>query len=204
MADNHVTKVCLKCNLEKPFSDFHNWKYSKDGKKSYCKICNTKNAVDYAKRNPEKTALRVNAWHRNNRDKVHANGKRWIERHPERHKQLVKEISFRRKDKQAEYVKKNIEKYRKIKSDWKKRNPESLTYYAAKRRSQLLKAIPKWYDSSKVKEIYKKAKQMGLVVDHIVPLISEIVCGLHCHENLMPLDHYENSSKSNRYWPDMP
>lgn len=33
------TKNCAKCNIEKPLSEFHNFKRAKDGKQSYCKKC---------------------------------------------------------------------------------------------------------------------------------------------------------------------
>lgn len=68
----------------------------------------------------------------------------------------------------------------------------------------MLHALPKWANIEHIKNIYKKAKETGMVVDHIVPLISKIVCGLHCENNLQLLSHTENSSKANRYWPDMP
>jgi hypothetical protein len=44
----------------------------------------------------------------------------------------------------------------------------------------------------------------GTHVDHIVPLVSKFVCGLHCEANLQLLPGPENQRKGNRVWPDMP
>lgn len=41
-------------------------------------------------------------------------------------------------------------------------------------------------------------------VDHIVPINSHLVCGLHSEYNLAVIPKKENLSKGNRYWPDMP
>lgn len=41
-------------------------------------------------------------------------------------------------------------------------------------------------------------------VDHIVPLTSQIVCGLHSHTNIRVIPGAENISKNNRIWEDMP
>lgn len=42
------------------------------------------------------------------------------------------------------------------------------------------------------------------VVDHIIPLQSEIVCGLHNEYNLAVITEAANGRKKNFYWPDMP
>lgn len=40
-------------------------------------------------------------------------------------------------------------------------------------------------------------------VDHIVPLIHPLVCGLHCEDNLESITLAANIQKSNNWWPDM-
>lgn len=41
-------------------------------------------------------------------------------------------------------------------------------------------------------------------VDHIVPIKSDIVCGLHCIDNFQLMTREDNARKGNRFWPDMP
>jgi hypothetical protein len=67
-----------------------------------------------------------------------------------------------------------------------------------------------WRDESKILEIYSKAveleKQTGekFHVDHIVPLQSKLVCGLHVEHNLQILPALDNILKGNFWWEDMP
>jgi hypothetical protein len=70
--------------------------------------------------------------------------------------------------------------------------------------------VPSWVDDDDITMVYEKAnlltRKTGIKhhVDHIVPLQSKIVCGLHVIENLQILTASNNCSKSNRLWPDMP
>lgn len=74
----------------------------------------------------------------------------------------------------------------------------------ATRRAIKTKALPKWADKNEIMEIYRTAKMMMMDVDHIVPLVSDRVCGLHVGHNLQIITTIENCSKGNRTWPDMP
>jgi cytochrome c553 len=73
-----------------------------------------------------------------------------------------------------------------------------------RRRAAHARAVPSWADRQKIAEIYAAARSSGLTVDHIVPLNSPIVCGLHVEHNLQLLSRSENASKRNWWWPDMP
>ena len=73
-----------------------------------------------------------------------------------------------------------------------------------------LNATPSWADLKAMEIIYERARDetqvTGVVmhVDHIVPLVSDIVCGLHVPWNLEVITGKANLSKGNRTWPDMP
>ena len=72
------------------------------------------------------------------------------------------------------------------------------------------RATPAWANYEKVCAFYEEAqaisKEAGVQhhVDHIVPLTSNLVCGLHNEFNLQVIPGIQNLRKHNRHWPDMP
>lgn len=88
--------------------------------------------------------------------------------------------------------------------DKSKTNKKSWQYW-----NKIWNATPLWADREKIKLIYKEAERLrengvDVHVDHVVPLTSDIVCGLHWHGNLAIIPRLENHAKSNRWWPDDP
>lgn len=97
--------------------------------------------------------------------------------------------------------------YRREKRDW------FLTYYRsynAARKAAIIRATPEWADMEEIKGVYRAAHDVTSRtgkphdVDHIVPLRSKLVCGLHVAANLRVIAATDNVAKGNRWWPDGP
>ena len=89
-------------------------------------------------------------------------------------------------------------------AEWNRCNQFKRTAAQMKRHASKLRATPAWADLQAIEDVYKEAAYFGMWVDHIVPLQSKLVCGLHVWENLQLLTSKENIVKGNRHWPDMP
>ncbi len=117
---------------------------------------------------------------------------RWKAANPERKRELNRIWAAR-----------NPAADRASKAKWDRANQSALTAKAAEHRARKRKATPAWADRGLTKDIYALARIWSEAtgteyhVDHIVPLNSEMVCGLHWHDNLQILEGNANRSKSN-------
>ena len=96
---------------------------------------------------------------------------------------------------------------REYRNTWKTNNKTQIRVDTKARRRKHREATPKWLSRkqrSEIRQIYQIAITMTqttgeqYVVDHIVPLRSDYVCGLHVPWNLRVITQEENLKKSNK------
>lgn len=171
------SKICTKCGEEKPTSEFeHN--------RRKCRSCIAERRRE-RRRERGLEILEIQARYRSkNRERDNANKRR--------------------------YALSNPEKVRITRSKWESKNRPKVNSKKAKRRAIKRNAYVPWANKFFIEEAYALAKLRSDTfgfkweVDHIVPLVSHLVCGLHWEQNLQVIPALENSRKSNRFWPNMP
>ena len=99
------------------------------------------------------------------------------------------------------------EEKRRARSDYKDRNVDVVRADTSVRKRRHREATPKWLTKEErlqMRELYVQARKLTTVtgeryvVDHIVPLRGESVCGLHVPWNLRVITQDENLKKSNK------
>lgn len=153
----------------------------------------------YAIKNKERIARYKAEWQSKNKDRLREK----MSLYYESNKEEIKNRSSLWAINNSDRVKHNQSEYR-IKNSIKR------CEQSAKRRSAIPSSTPTWANEFFLREAYSLArlrtKTLGFKwhVDHIVPLNSKIVCGLHVEYNLQVIPGAENLSKGNRHWPNMP
>lgn len=118
-----------------------------------------------------------------------------------------------RRDKKREYArawyrknKERLKKQRQAHPNYKRKMRSAYEQYRkAKRKAYIYKNDPEI--QIRIDEIYNEMKRRNdaggdYVVDHIIPIQSETVCGLHVPWNLRVETRRSNSIKGNKYDPD--
>lgn len=182
-----MTRPCRKCGCEKRY---------KNGK---CVECHKARELARSRANPENNRARVAQWQKDNPEKYAASRTAYTYKNranKKRYDQQYNATNKARKQAQGKL--------------WNKNNPALKRAYSAKRRAARLNATPDWAIQFIIREAYAlsrlRTKLTGVSwhVDHIVPLVNPIVCGLHTHDNLQVISAVANIAKGNQVWPDMP
>jgi hypothetical protein len=192
-----LTKVCTKCLVEKSVDCFNKKTKGVHGVKAHCRSCDAAyNSVLYS----------------NNRGEIRKAQQEYYLSNKEKRLNQFHEYYLNHVDEKSLYNKnyglKNQEQIKQVSIKWRKQNAHRLNASVAKRNATKLQATPSWSNTKDIEMFYEQATELTELgfpthVDHIVPLQSKLVCGLHCEANLQLLSASDNSSKGNRWWPDM-
>lgn len=173
-------KVCGTCETTKADAEFpKDYRYADFRLASSCKACARQRHAKW-----QKTPAYTQSLARRDPAKLRAAHKRWRD--------------------------KNVSRERNRSAAWHKSNPDMAAANAGKRRAAVRRACPSWANDFFIDEAYdiamRRTQATGVryVVDHIVPLTSSLVCGLHTEHNLQVIPDAINARKGNRWWPDMP
>ena len=182
---------CSICREEKDRSEFVKRNDCTRGYTYQCKKCQADRSVRWRKSHP-------------------GSGNKYRKKEQEKNKILRRSGVTRFKEASRRCYLKNRMKRLAYGLEYYRKNREAYVAKVAKRKSLKLRATPDWVDAKTIMQFYVEARTLsqntGIKhhVDHIVPLKSSIVCGLHVPSNLQVVKASENWSKNNRYWPDMP
>lgn len=205
-------RTCTTCGADKPPEGFY---VRTSGRiECRCKECvKAKSAVWHAENreyanarrkewtveHPEQEALRNKTWKAENPERVEASQNRWVDEHREQ----VNAIN-------RAWKKAHPEQVAATNRAWLEENRAAANATVARRRAAKLQATPAWANAFFIEEAYDLAQRRTRTtgfewhVDHIVPLRSKLVCGLHVESNLAVIPAQANWVKNNRHWPDMP
>jgi len=177
-----LTKMCMCCEVVKSVLEFSKRTKSKDGLQPRCKDCVALYYVNYYNNNKVRVISKTKQYKADN-------------------KESIKKITH-------DYYLSNMSSVKERTRLYSINNRGKRNASTARRRSIKNQATPAWSDAEAIIGMYRLAELFNrtgiyIHVDHIVPLRSTKVCGLHCEANLQLLLASDNVSKGNHWWPDM-
>jgi hypothetical protein len=193
-------KTCTTCKIPKVIGEYYPALLGRYSVESICKLCSADYAKVYAANNKheliskrlrdkDKRSVYKAKYYAKNRDML-------IEKSRGVYASLSKEDKHNRRARCSKGMPS------KVKATKRK--------YKIKRKNSMSKAFVSWADDFILAEIDDLCTLRTIStgfswhVDHIVPLISNYVSGLHWEGNLSVIPASVNISKGNHHWPDMP
>lgn len=156
-----------------------------------CEPCRVKNRAKFS------------TYYKANKKVVTARIARWRARNPDGLRRARKIVNKRYRKNNPQYAARQNKR-------WREKYPHKNAAKSRAYEASKLRAKPGWADLRAIEMFYELARLQRVLtgesvhVEHIVPLNSKLVCGLHCEDNLRLTGGVYNSRKSNKTWPGMP
>lgn len=213
-----IPKTCKTCGLSKDIDEYYRLfpKTDKPYRQSSCKSCMKASLTAYAKAHPKQTAERNKRYRERNKAAISERNTERCRAYRQRNLEKLREYEKGRtkdplsaKEANKRWYEKNRDKAIAANKQHSAKNPEMRAARRARRRAAEKNATPIWANDFFIQEAYRLAKLREKVcggrwnVDHIVPLQSRMVCGLHVESNLQVIPAKANREKSNVVWPQM-
>lgn len=185
-------KKCNSCKETKELIEFSKNKSQKDGYNYICKSC----AMIKYHQNKEKWKPKSRQYKKDNKEKYAEYSRKWRKKNPERAKEVFNK-----------WAKENPDKVKQNNRNWAIKYKAKACEKSNRRYAKKLQAMPNWLDKKQLDEIKKiyeesarQTEETGVEynVDHIIPLQSDLVCGLHVPWNLRIITKSENVKKGNK------
>lgn len=197
---------CRSCKLHKPPEDFNPGERDKilQGKGAQrlrqCRECSRAASKKFREANKEKMAAWIKDWTQANPEKRKAINARGRDKVREKRRAYRSANPLPVMPRELVAANEALAKKR-----WAENNPDKLAARLAKRRATKKNAQPAWANTFFLAEAYRLAKLREKMtgfkwhVDHVVPLVHKLVCGLHVEHNLQVIPATENFRKSNAF-----
>lgn len=152
--------------------------------------------AQYAEKNRDRIKLQRAKFRAENRERVLAAKKRDYEANREIRLEAIRQ-----------YHAENAEHIIARKRERRSSDVAAMAYHnnaGAKRRAAEVKATPKWANGAAIVAVYEEARRLTMKtgvpyhVDHVIPLLSKSVCGLHVESNLRAIPAVVNMKKQNK------
>lgn len=172
--------ICTRCRLEKETSAFPKNRLRENGFSVWCRSCHR-------------------AWRSENRSTLAEKQRAYRADRPE----YIAALN-------SDWRRRNADHQQQMKRDYRSRKPHVQVALNAKYRAAVKRATPPWADLRAIERLYERAARLTRTtgidhhVDHIFPLQSEWVCGLHVESNLQVIAALPNQIKGNRQESEIP